>query len=378
MNKLIERLQQLNDIPTSIDKDLLIVSLKELDVLIGMNEVKERVIEMVCETIISPLPTDTGNHCIVTGPPGVGKTTFINILAKIMFALGITQKLDHSPALTSKEKHIIHKISGIKFIEDQVEYILEELVQNSFNLTTDMGPAKDPNLLTRLKWIKEITSEIFESGNEFLAPITGTGIKPVPLIVRCSRADIIGQYQGYSASNMRAFYEKARGGVLVIDEAYSLMNTSDDTGGDNYGREAIDTLNQLMSEYPDTVVILGGYEDEIRKRLFEAQKGLESRIQHCFDIKPPNVESLALMLKQRLSDRCTASIHNVVDLLSSHKIDGYGRGIAKLAKQSSLASAKRRFFSDTEDSITLEDLMEGLKRLSPETATNPSLDYIYS
>ena len=297
---------------------------------------------------------------MITGPPGVGKTTFIAILAKIMFSLGITTSLtlgggSSIASPSTIEKLIIHRTAGIKFVEDQVDYILEEL-GNSVN----EGPNTNPNMVTRLKWIKEISLDLFEDGKPFLFASPRDNI--VPLIVRCTRAEVVGQFQGHTANNMRLLYEKARGGILVVDEAYSLMNSSSDGSEDNFGKEAIDTLNQLMSEYPDTVVILGGYEDEIRNRLFVAQKGLESRIQYVFDITPPNTEELAMMLKRRLGDRSLVELKEIIQLLDQVKVDGYGRGIAKLAKQASLVSARRRFFNKGDSHITIDDLMGGLDR----------------
>lgn len=364
MNNLIAQLKLSEEFDSKIDKTLLIDSLEELDGLIGMSDVKERVIEMVCENIIDPFKTDIGNHCMITGPPGVGKTTFIGILAKIMFALGITTSLTRNgtptTSLSSVEKSIIHRTAGIKFVEDQVDYILEEL-----GSSVNEGPNNNPNMVTRLKWIKEISLDLFEDGKPFLFTLNkGTSKRDnvAPLIVRCTRSEVIGQFQGHSANNMRLLYEKARGGILVVDEAYALMNSSRDGSEDNFGKEAIDTLNQLMSEYPDTVVILGGYEDEIRNRLFVAQKGLESRIQYTFDITPPNTQELAIMLKRRLGDRCVVKLSKLVNLLDQVTVDGYGRGIAKLAKQASLVSAKRRFFNQGDPHITIDDLMEGLGR----------------
>ena len=89
-------------------------------------------------------------------------------------------------------------------------------------------------------------------------------------LVEVSRADLIGSYVGQTAPRVRAAVEQALGGVLFIDEAYSLA-------GDSYTQEAVSTLVQLMEEYrTDLVVIAAGYEREM-KSFLSANSGLESR-----------------------------------------------------------------------------------------------------
>ncbi|RFS84542.1 AAA family ATPase [Actinomadura spongiicola] len=89
-------------------------------------------------------------------------------------------------------------------------------------------------------------------------------------LVEVSRADLVGSYTGQTAPRVRAAVEQALGGVLFIDEAYSLT-------GDAYTQEAVATLVQLMEEYRgDLVVIAAGYEREMNAFL-AANSGLESR-----------------------------------------------------------------------------------------------------
>ncbi|MFG1851513.1 AAA family ATPase [Actinomadura geliboluensis] len=89
-------------------------------------------------------------------------------------------------------------------------------------------------------------------------------------LVEVTRADLAGAYVGQTAPRVRAAVEQALGGILFIDEAYSLA-------GDAYGREAVATLVQLMEEYRgDLVVIAAGYEREMDAFL-DANSGLRSR-----------------------------------------------------------------------------------------------------
>ncbi len=77
-----------------------------------------------------------------------------------------------------------------------------------------------------------------------------------------------------SPGTQRKVIKKAKGGILFIDEAYSL--TSNDSSND-YGREAIDTLVKAMEDYrDDMVVIVAGYENEM-EQFIESNPGLRSR-----------------------------------------------------------------------------------------------------
>ncbi len=95
------------------------------------------------------------------------------------------------------------------------------------------------------------------------------------------RADIIGEYIGQTAPKMRAAIEKARGGVLFIDEAYALVRSSEDKR--DYGREAIEILvKELTAPKMDFAVIMAGYPKEMELFL-KTNPGLKSRLNLQFD-----------------------------------------------------------------------------------------------
>ena len=89
------------------------------------------------------------------------------------------------------------------------------------------------------------------------------------------RVDLVGEYIGQTAPKVREALDKARGGVLFIDEAYSLARSNDDSK--DFGREVIELLVKEMSNGPgDLAIIVAGYPKEM-KYFLDSNPGLKSR-----------------------------------------------------------------------------------------------------
>ncbi|MBK1646702.1 hypothetical protein CKO25_19075 [Thiocapsa imhoffii] len=174
-------------------------------------------------------------------------------------------------------------------LETVKTYVQRRLKQHR-HLAPDMGHGTDgsPSDLRRLtpasrpvgtgEWMHLVLAGNPGTGKTTLARLIGeiyqeAGLLELGHTVEAKRADLVGGYVGQTALKTRACIERALGGVLFIDEAYSLVE-----GGENdFGPEAITTLIDAMSSYQDRLcVIFAGYPADM-DRLVAANDGFSSR-----------------------------------------------------------------------------------------------------
>lgn len=101
-------------------------------------------------------------------------------------------------------------------------------------------------------------------------------------LVIANRSDLVGQWLGETSIKTKKILESALGGVILIDETYSLGNSE---GRDSFSKECIDCINQYLSEHKDIVCIIAGYENELNNCFFKHNPGLDRRFPWKYHIE---------------------------------------------------------------------------------------------
>lgn len=112
------------------------------------------------------------------------------------------------------------------------------------------------------------------------------------VFIECGRQDLVGKYVGWTAKIVEDKFRAASGGVLFIDEAYSLVED-----GKTYGAEAINVITQLMENYRDSVIVIfAGYTRKM-KEFLDQNEGLKSRISFHLNFPDYTPDELSDILK---------------------------------------------------------------------------------
>jgi probable Rubsico expression protein CbbX len=164
-------------------------------------------------------------------------------------------------------------------------------------------------------------------------------------LVHAMRDDLVGEYIGQTAPKTRQVLERAMGGVLFIDEAYSLYRAEDSR---DYGQECVDILMQVMENDRDKlVVILAGYKDRM-DRFFESNPGMRSRVAHHLDFaayEPDELLAIGELIMDRssyyLSDEATAAFRDHLSAQMSDPHFANARSVRNALEEARLRHAHR-------------------------------------
>ena len=190
-------------------------------------------------------------------------------------------------------------------------------------------------------------------------------VLPTGKFVEVGRADLVGNVVGETALKVKERFRDAEGGVLFIDEAYSLCD--DIKGG--FGAEAINTIVQEMENQRDKmIVIFAGYPKEM-KWFLETNPGLSSRIAFHVEFDDYSVDELVeitkLMLKNKhlnITEAAMDKLCGYYEVVSMLKDYGNGRFVRKMLEKAEMNLAERLLGLDeselTDELITTIDVMD--------------------
>lgn len=133
-------------------------------------------------------------------------------------------------------------------------------------------------------------------------------------LIEVERADLIGEYIGHTALKTREMVKKSLGGILFVDEAYSLAR-----GGEkDFGKESIDCLVKSMEDHKnDFVLILAGYPAEI-EGFMQTNPGLPSRFPIQIDFPDYSVDQLIQIAKKMATEREYVIMPDAIHKIMNH------------------------------------------------------------
>ncbi|MER5884217.1 right-handed parallel beta-helix repeat-containing protein [Streptomyces sp. NPDC001941] len=176
--------------------------------------------------------------------------------------------------------------------------------------------------------------------------LTSLGILQRGQLVEVGRADLVGEYVGHTAQRTKDSFDRARGGLLFIDEAYALLPPGG--GGTDFGREAIDTLVKLMEDHRDEVVVIAaGYTDEM-KSFIAANPGLSSRFTQWIEFDDYAADELLTILTSQaarsgyeLHEQAAEMLRAYFQATHDGRVSGNGRYARKVLDAMITAHARR-------------------------------------
>jgi SpoVK/Ycf46/Vps4 family AAA+-type ATPase len=206
------------------------------------------------------------------------------------------------------------------------------------------------------------------TGKTEIAKILGNmyskiGILKNNIFKKVTRHDLIAGYLGQTAIKTKKVIEECLGGVLFIDEAYSLASPEHN---DSYSKECLDTLCEALSDHKNNLmVIIAGYEEELEDTFFKANRGLESRFIWRFKMDAYNpVEMMNIFKKKVLEHEWNIDDIELNEKWFRDKKDNFinfGRDMELLFSYTKIAHGNRIYGKSAElrKKLILEDINAG-------------------
>lgn len=187
--------------------------------------------------------------------------------------------ISDATAGSSDARAELDKLIGLTSIKETIDDLVSYFVMNR-DKKTDFHMAFMGNPGTGKTVVARIIGKLLHQ----------EGLLPSSKFIECTSSDLIGQYVGETAPKTKALIQKAMGGVLFIDEAYTLAGARGSSS--NFGAEAIAELLKAMEDKRgEFCVVLAGYTKEMHD-LFNVNPGLQSRVKFELDFPNYTVEEL--------------------------------------------------------------------------------------
>lgn len=307
--------------------------------------------------------------------------------------------ISKSPII-KKKVEVEATIDNIKDLIDLIEkYPLSDEIEYDINMTSLHKIKTELNEMNNMIGMKEMKENVVDqllyyiqdlhntsSSGDFMHTVIygppGTGKTEVAKIIgrifcnlgilkkgvfkKVTRSDLVAGYLGQTAMKTKDVIQECIGGVLFIDEAYSLGNVEK---RDSFSKECIDTLCEALSDHKDDLmVIIAGYEPELKDCFFSYNQGLDSRFTWRFKTENYKPDDLFQIFLKKVKDAgWTIEENSKINALWFEKnmvyFKFFGRDIETLFSKIKIAHGRRIFGKPNTDrkKITFADLEKGFE-----------------
>ena len=231
----------------------------------------------------------------------------------------------------------LKRVIGMTTVKKQILDMILYYIQNFENSNSDMLHTciEGPPGVGKTK-LGRILAQIYSA----------LGIIQSKRFLRVRRTDLIGKYLGHTAHKTQEIIDEAEGGVLFIDEAYSL---GDNENRDSFSKECIDTINQNLTEKKKKlIVIIAGYANQLDKTFFAMNEGLKRRFPFRFTIDEYNEKEMTEIfyskirkINWRLNNDITKIYLDEFFKMNKDKFKHYGGDIETLIMNCKMTHASR-------------------------------------
>ena len=253
---------------------------------------------------------------------------------------------------------MLNELIGLSEVKDQVRKIAafarmkKEMASNgsgSMCVALNMEFVGNPG--TAKTTVARIVAGIFKE----------IGLLPCGDLFEVGRADLVALYEGHTAEKVREVFRNAKGSVLFIDEAYSLVENA----AGAYGDEAINTIVQEMENIrDDTIVIFAGYPDRMES-FFARNPGLRSRVPFSITFKDYSAREMLqiakLEAKKRgftISSQAKEKVLSILESAAGKAECGNGRFCRNVVENAILEYASRIYGEQSKDTPATFELAD--------------------